>query len=204
MVPTGGDTKQFQVILRPDRLSSYHVTADEVVRALRATNENTSAGFYLEGGQQLLIHGVGRVRTPADLGETVVAMRGTEPVLVRQLGEVRVGPALKLGEGSHDGRPAVILGIQKQPGANTLELTKRLDAELDAIQKTLPEGMEIDRHIFRQSDFIEVSIRNVSAPCATSPNRGRASLRSWQRPAAAPTRATKPSCSAGSARHSAA
>jgi CzcA family heavy metal efflux pump len=161
VVPTGGDTKQYQVVLRPDRLSAYGLTADEVARALRATNENTSAGFYLEGGQQFLIHGVGRVRTTADLGETVVAVRGTEPVLVRQLGEVRIGPAMKLGEGSHDGRPAVILGIQKQPGANTLDLTKRLDAELDAIQKTLPEGMEIDRNIFRQSDFIEVAIGNV-------------------------------------------
>jgi CzcA family heavy metal efflux pump len=161
VVPTGGDTKQYQVVLRPDRLSAYGLTADEVVRALRATNENTSAGFYLEGGQQFLIHGVGRVRTTADLGETVVAVRGTEPVLVRQLGEVRIGPAMKLGEGSHDGRPAVILGIQKQPGANTLALTKRLDAELDAIQRTLPEGMEIDRNIFRQSDFIEVAIGNV-------------------------------------------
>ncbi len=163
VVPTGGDTKQFQVVLRPDRLSAYRLTADDVVRALRATNENTSAGFYLEGGQQLLIHGVGRVRAPDDLGETVVALRGVEPVLVRQLGEVRIGPAVKLGEGSHDGRPAVILGIQKQPGANTLELTRRLDAELDAIQKGLPEGMELDRDVFRQADFIEVSIRNVVA-----------------------------------------
>jgi CzcA family heavy metal efflux pump len=88
-------------------------------------------------------------------------MRGAEPVLVRHLGEVRIGPALKLGEGSHDGKPAVVIGIQKQPGANTLELTRRLDAELDAIQDTLPAGMEIDRNIFRQSDFIEVAIENV-------------------------------------------
>jgi CzcA family heavy metal efflux pump len=161
VVPTGGDTKQYQVLLRPERLAAYRVATDEVVRALRETNENTSAGFYLEGGQQFLIHGVGRVRTPADVAETVVATRGAEPILVRHLGEVRVGPALKLGEGSHDGKPAVVIGIQKQPGANTLELTRRLDAELDAIQKTLPAGMEIDRNIFRQSDFIEVAIENV-------------------------------------------
>jgi CzcA family heavy metal efflux pump len=161
VVPTGGDTKQYQVLLRPERLSAYGVTTDAVVRALRETNENTSAGFYLEGGQQFLIHGIGRVRTSADVAETVVGTRGAEPVLVRHLGEVRIGPALKLGEGSHDGKPAVVIGIQKQPGANTLELTRRLDAELDAIQKTLPAGMEIDRNIFRQSDFIEVAIENV-------------------------------------------
>jgi len=161
VIPTGGETKQYQVILSPERLSSYGIAVDEVVQALKSTNENTSAGFYLEGGQQYLIHGVGRVRRVEDIGETFVAMRGREPVLVRQLGEVRIGPALKLGEGSHDARPAVVLGIQKQPGANTLELTRRLDAVLDDIQATLPKGMEIDRHIFRQSDFIEVAIRNV-------------------------------------------
>jgi CzcA family heavy metal efflux pump len=161
VVPTGGETKQYQVLLRPERLAAYGVATGQVVRALRETNENTSAGFYVEGGQQFLIHGIGRVRAPADVAETVVATRGMEPILVRHLGEVRVGPALKLGEGSHDGRPAVVIGIQKQPGANTLELTRRLDAELDAIQKTLPAGMEIDRNIFRQSDFIEVAIENV-------------------------------------------
>jgi CzcA family heavy metal efflux pump len=161
VIPTGGETKQYQVILSPERLSSYGIAVDEVVQALKSTNENTSAGLYLEGGQQYLIHGIGRVRRTEDIGETFVAMRGREPVLVRQLGEVRIGPALKLGEGSHDARPAVVLGIQKQPGANTLELTRRLDAVLDDIQATLPRGMEIDRHIFRQSDFIEVAIRNV-------------------------------------------
>jgi CzcA family heavy metal efflux pump len=161
VIPTGGETKQYQVVLRPERLSAHGIAVDEVVRALRETNENTSAGFYLESGQQYLIQGVGRVRRPADIGETLVAMRGREPVLVRQLGEVGIGPALKLGEGSHDGKPAVVLGIQKQPGANTLALTRRLDAALDAIQGTLPKGMEIDRHIFRQADFIEVAIENV-------------------------------------------
>ena len=161
VVPTGGDTKQYQVILRPERLSAYSIALDEVVRALRETNENTAAGLYVEGGQQYLIQGLGRIRQPSDIGETVVAIRGSQPVLVRQLGEVMIGPALKIGEGSHDGKPAVVLGIQKQPGANTLELTRRLDATLDDVQATLPQGMAINRHIFRQSDFIEVAVGNV-------------------------------------------
>ncbi|HRC56081.1 MAG TPA: efflux RND transporter permease subunit, partial [Kofleriaceae bacterium] len=84
------------------------------------------------------------------------------PILIGQLGEVMVGAAIKRGEGSSDGRPAVVLGIQKQPGANTLELTKQIDAELLAIQKTLPEGMEIERDKARQSDFISTAIGNVS------------------------------------------
>lgn len=163
VVPTGGETKQYQVVLKPERLAAYRLSVEDVVEALRETSENTSAGFYVEGGQQYLIHGMGRVQRAEDIGETVVAMREGEPVLVRHLADVRIGAALKLGEGSHDARPAVVLGIQKQPGANTLELTARLDAALDSIERSLPKGMRISRHIFRQADFIDVAIHNVLA-----------------------------------------
>jgi CzcA family heavy metal efflux pump len=161
--PTGGETRQYQVVVRPERLSALGVTVDQVVEALEHSNQNTSAGFFTSGSQEYLIHGVGRVFRPEDVGETFVALRGDRPVLVRDLAEVRIGAAVKRGEGSHDGRPAVILGVQKQPTANTLELTRRLDAVLDEIQASLPEGMEIDRHIFRQADFIETAVRNVVA-----------------------------------------
>ncbi len=163
VIPTGGDTKQYQVILRPERLAAYRIGVDEVLRAVAATNENASAGLYHEGGQQYLIRGLGRAHRPEDIAATVVAVRGSEPVLVRHLGDVRVGAAPKMGEGSQRGRPAVVIGIQKQPGANTLELTERLDAVLDEVQSALPPGMTIERDIFRQADFISVAIRNVMA-----------------------------------------
>jgi CzcA family heavy metal efflux pump len=162
VVPIGGDTKQFQVLAAPERLAAYHVGLDDLVAAVSKTNENTSAGFYREGGQEYLIHGIGRVYRADDIGETLVAMRGGKPVLVRDVAAVLIGPALKRGEGSHNGEPAVVLGIQKQPGANTLELTERLDAVLDQIQETLPPGMDINRHIFRQADFISISVENVT------------------------------------------
>lgn len=163
VVPIGGDTKQFQVLADPERLAAYHVSLNELVEALRETNENTSGGFYKEGGQEYLIHGIGRVFSPDDIAETFVAMRGDKPVLVRHLAKVQIGPAQKRGEGAHNGKPAVVLGIQKQPGANTLELTRRLDAVLDQLQTTLPPGMKVERHIFRQADFIDVAVRNVTA-----------------------------------------
>jgi Cu/Ag efflux pump CusA len=103
------------------------------------------------------------VHRPEDIAETVVALRGDQPVLVRQIAEVRIGPALKRGEGAHNAKPAVVLGIQKQPGANTLELTGRLDGVLDGIEASLPEGMKISRHIFRQADFISTAIHNLLA-----------------------------------------
>ena len=163
IIPIGGDTKQYQVLVKPERLSAYRIGLNEVVKALEETNENASAGFYREGGQEYLIHAIGRVQQPEDIAETVVALRNGEPILVRHLGEVRIGPALKRGEGSHNAEPAVVLGIQKQPDVNTLELTRKLDAVLDGIEASLPEGMQINRHIFRQANFISVAINNLLA-----------------------------------------
>ncbi len=161
VTPTGGGQKQYQVLLSPSKLKAYNVSLDEVEDALRKSNENTSAGFRVAGGQEYLIQGIGRISSVDDIAQTVVASRDARPILVRDLGEVRIGEALKRGEGSHDAKPAVILGIQKQPGTNTLELTQRLDVVLDEIQKTLPAGMTIDKHIFRQADFIEIAVHNL-------------------------------------------
>ena len=161
VIPIGGGVKQYQVLLSPERMAAYGVSLTEVTEAVRTTNQNTSAGFYVEGGQEYLIHGVGRVRQSAEIGQTVVAMHDEQPVFLHQVADVQTGPALKRGEGAAQGKPAVILSLQKQPGANTLTLTQELDNILDAIQRTLPAGMAINAHVFRQADFIAVAIENV-------------------------------------------
>ncbi len=161
VISTGGETKQFQVVLKPARLAAYGIAVDAVIEALSRSNENISAGFYAEGGQEFLIHGLGRVRSPADIADTLVAMRDNEPVLVKHIAEVRIGPALKRGAGAANGEPAVVIGIQKQPTANTLSLTRSIDAVLAEIQTALPEGMYIETHVFRQADFISLAIDNL-------------------------------------------
>ncbi|MBI3471957.1 MAG: efflux RND transporter permease subunit [Candidatus Solibacter usitatus] len=161
VIPTGGGQKQYQVLVDAQRLRAYHLTLVDVETALKAANRNSSAGFMVAGGQEYLIQGIGRVRTEEDIGRVVVASVGTRPILIRDLASVRIGEALKRAEGSHNAAPAVILGIQKQPGANTLELTRALDSTLDAIQRTLPPGMSLDRRIFRQADFIERALGNL-------------------------------------------
>jgi CzcA family heavy metal efflux pump len=163
VVATGGERRQFEVVLEPDKLTAYGVTADQVVAALRESNASVSAGFINQGGQEYLVHGMGRVRTPEDVGEALVVSRKDQPVLVRHLGEVRMGAALRRGEGSYGGSPAVVVGLQKQPGANTLELTGRIERELDELERTLPAGLELRRNVFRQADFIEVAVHNVLA-----------------------------------------
>jgi CzcA family heavy metal efflux pump len=159
VTPIGGGEKQYQVILSPSRLRAYQVTLKEVTDALSAANENVSAGFINERGSEILMTGIGRLRTLEDIGETVVSTRGTVPVRIIDLGEVREGESPRRGEASAQAKPAVILGIQKQPGANTLALTSELDRVLSEIR--LPEGMTIDKAIMRQSDFIAVAVKNV-------------------------------------------
>jgi len=161
VTPIGGAERQYQVIAHPEQLRANHVSLTELLDAVKGASQNTSAGVYTEGPQEYVLQAVGRVRRPDEIGETVVALRGGRSVLIRDLADVREGAAFKRGEGSRNGTPAVIVGVQKQPGANTLELTARLDRELDRLQQELPKGMTIDRKIFRQADFIEVAVDNV-------------------------------------------
>ena len=163
VVPIGGDTRQFQVQVFPDRLAAYGIALDQVAQALGQSNENTSAGFYSENGQEYLIYGLGRIERLSDIGETVVTRIDGMPVTVADLAEVDIGPAFKRGTASANGKDAVVLAVQKQPDANTLELTARLDETAAQLEAALPEGMRIDTTLFRQADFIAVAIENVSA-----------------------------------------
>ncbi len=161
VTPIGGSERQFQVIAHPDALRANNITLTELLTAVRGASQNTSAGIYTEGPQEYVLEAVGRARTAEEIGETVVALRGDRSVLVRNVADVREGAAFKRGEGSRSGKPAVIVGVQKQPGANTIDVTSRLDRELDTLQTELPAGVTIDRRIFRQADFIQVAVENV-------------------------------------------
>jgi CzcA family heavy metal efflux pump len=161
VIPNGGDTRQFQVIADPVRMASFDISLDQLMQAVGGSNENTSAGFYVENAQEFLIHGRGRVREPADIGEVFLTRRGDRPVLVRDVAEVVVGAAPSRGTAAFNGERAVVVGIQKQPGANTLALTAQIDRVLADIQSTLPAGMSISANLFRQADFIEVGIGNL-------------------------------------------
>jgi CzcA family heavy metal efflux pump len=163
VIPIGGEVKQYQVLADPDRMLATGVTLEEVVRAARGSNENASGGVYMDKGQEYVIRGLGRVQSADDIASTVVAVKGGIPVLLRQVAEVRVGAAPSYGDGSVNAKPGVVLAVQKQPGANTLELTERIERELNAMQQTLPAGMTIHSQLFRQAEFIDVAVNNVIA-----------------------------------------
>jgi CzcA family heavy metal efflux pump len=162
VVPIGGGVRQYQVRVDPDRLRAFDVTLEQVEKAIAASNQNSTGGLFVRGGQESLIRGVGRIASAADIEDTAIVVRDGAPILVRQVAKVEVGPGIRRGEGSSNARAAVVIAIQKQPGANTLELTERIDRELDAIQATLPAGMTIERNKVRQADFIETAVANVA------------------------------------------
>jgi CzcA family heavy metal efflux pump len=161
VVPIGGEVKQYQVLVSPEKLTAYDISLNEVLHAAEQSNTNSSGGAYMDAGQEYLIRGIGRVQNLEDIATSVIAMRGNLPVLIRDVAEVKIGPAIKFGDGSANAKPAAIIMVQKQPNANTLELTTRIESTIAEIQKTLPPGIAINTQIFRQADFIRVAIDNV-------------------------------------------
>ena len=161
VVNMGGGVRQYQVLVNPQRMRDFSISLAEVERAIGFSNSATSGGFLNRGGQEFLIRNMGRIETLDDLGNTVVALRGSVPVYVRDIARVQFGPQIKRGESSYNGQHSVIMQITKQPGANTLELTERVEAALDEIRAGLPEGVVVDPAVFRQADFISTAIDNV-------------------------------------------
>ena len=161
VVPIGGEVKQYQVHVRPDAMQARGISLNEVLVAATHSNENASGGIYRDSGREILIRGIGRANHVNDIARTVVTTRNGVPVLLEDVAHVNIGPAPRFGIASVNAQPAVILSVQKQPGANTLLLTERIERELASIQEQLPEGITINRSIFRQATFISLAVNNV-------------------------------------------
>jgi CzcA family heavy metal efflux pump len=157
----GGELKQYQVLTNPERLARYDVTLDELTEAVEQSNAVTGGGFLLAQDEESLIRIVGRATSLTDIEQTVVKLSEPAPITIGQVADVRHAGPVKRGDGSVNTQPAVILSVQKQPGADTLELTEQIEAELAKIQKTLPADVKIDPHVFQQATFIEAAIDNV-------------------------------------------
>ncbi len=160
--PIGGETRQLQVTVSPSALLEHGVPLADVLSAVARSSSQPAAGFHVEGGQEYLVRGLGRARSPEDISSAVVRAQNGTPLRVGRLADVAWGPEPARGTASYGNRPAVILSVQKQPGVNTLALTEAVDRALERLQQTLPAGVVVEKENFRQADFIEVAIRNVS------------------------------------------
>jgi CzcA family heavy metal efflux pump len=162
VVVIGGDYKQYQVFADPAKMKYYDVSLEELTEKVKEANTNAPGGFLNQYGNQYIIKGSGRAYAIDDLEEAVVKQINGQSIKIKDVAEVKVGAADKIGDGSLNADPAVILTISKQPDVNTLELTERLDVAIAELETSLPESVEIRSQIFRQADFIDASISNLN------------------------------------------
>lgn len=157
----GGDYKQYQIIAQPQLMNHYGITMSELERVCKSLSNNSSGGILRDFGNEYILRGMGRSNSLEELGGSFIKRVGGHPVLLEDVAEVTIGSALKMGEASQNGAPAVILAISKQPNINTLNVTEQIEKNLVEIQRALPPDVRMGTHIFRQADFIEASVRNV-------------------------------------------
>ncbi len=161
VIPIGGEVRQFQVEPNTVRMSELGITHDQLEAALKGYSSNTSGGFLELNGREYLIRNLGRTSQLDDLQNVALSAKNGQPILLRQIANVTFAPAIKRGDAGFEGKPAVILGIQKQPTADTITLTRSIETALAEMQKSLPAGMESPRVTFRQASFIEASITTL-------------------------------------------
>ena len=157
----GGEEKEYQIRPQPERMQYYGVTLDELIGAVEEANFNASGGILNEYGNEYVVRGMGRAATVEEIGATLVKREDDRSVRVRDIAEVEIGAAPKIGDGAYCGTPAVIVTITKQPNINTLNLTNRVEASLGQIGSTLPSDVKIHTDIFNQGEFIERAVGNV-------------------------------------------
>ena len=158
----GGDIKEYQVLLHPERMKHYGVTLGEVMEVTRGMNQNTNGGVIYEYGNEYIVRGVVSTEEVQEMARAVIKTVGGAPVTLEDIADVRIGAQQpKLGTASEKGKPAVLITVTKQPHTGTIELTERLEAALHDLQKNLPPDVRVSTDTFRQSRFIENSIGNV-------------------------------------------
>lgn len=157
----GGDYKQYQVLADPLRMAIYKVTIDELAASCRSLGTNSAGNVLRQHGNEYAIRGMARTSNIEDLQHSVVKWNNNKPVFLKDIATVQIGAAVKMGHASQNGLPSVILSVSKQPNINTLKVTEEIEANLQALARSLPPDIQINTKIFRQADFIETSVSNV-------------------------------------------
>jgi HME family heavy-metal exporter len=162
VIPIGGEIRQYRIAPDPALMHDLEITTDELVKALRQFSANTGGGFIDQHTQEYLIRNIGRTTRLEDLRNLVVAYKTGQPLLLHQIADVDFAARVKRGDAGVNGKPAVILSVQKQPGADTTRLTAEVEKALGDLTPFLPKGVQADEILFRQANFIQSSIGNVA------------------------------------------
>jgi HME family heavy-metal exporter len=161
VIPIGGEVRQYRVSPNPAALRALSVGYDQLERALKQFGVNSGGGYTDQYAREYLIRNVGRSTSLDDLRNLVVATAGNTAIYLRQVAEVEFAPKFKRGEAGYMGKPAVVVSVEKQPGIDTVVLTREIEQSLQETAGSLPPGMKADQILFRQANFIETSVHNL-------------------------------------------
>ena len=161
VIPIGGQVRQFQVQPNTRRMAELGLSILQIEDALRGYSANTSGGFLESNNREYLIRHIGRTSSLEDLKNIAVSNRNGQTILLRQVADITFAPAVKRGDAGYEGGPAVILGVQKQPSADTVVLTKKIESAITELKQGLPTGMDAPKVTFRQASFIDASISTL-------------------------------------------
>lgn len=157
----GGGVRQFQILLSADKIQKLQISIEDIEHNLSEISLNSTGGFINIEKNESLIRVLGAIRDREEILSSVVGQHLGKPVLVRDIADVVEAPQTMRGDASVNAKSGVIMSIQKQPGVSTIELTKKIEAALKELQKSLPLGVDLSPNLFKQSNFIESSIGNV-------------------------------------------
>lgn len=161
VIPMGGGLKQYQIMISAEKINLKGLTIEDLDHLLRKISQNTTGGYFNKGGSELLIRNIGVVTSVDDIKNTVVGLHFGKAVLLSDIADVKIAPAIKRGDSSYNGNPSVAMVIQKQPDSDTVQITKDIDAAINDLKSSLPEGVGISTDVFKQSSFIEASIKGI-------------------------------------------
>ncbi|MDO9265440.1 MAG: efflux RND transporter permease subunit, partial [Desulfosalsimonadaceae bacterium] len=161
VIPIGGGRLQYQVQVDAVKLRTYNLTLKEIETAVANANQNTTGGFIEKQSEEYLVRNIGRVKDFSEFANAVVTSREGVPIVVGNVAELIQGVQVKRGDASINGEPCVILMVQKQPGQDTISLTRQIETAMADVRRALPAGVELDDNLFRQERFIHASISNV-------------------------------------------
>ncbi len=162
VIAYGGDVRQYQVLVDPAKLKALNVTLEEVTAAARGANVNAAGGFLINPDQEIVIRGVGRIDSIEQLGNSAITARNGTPILLKDVADVRIGAALKRGDGSLNGERAIAVMVNKQPQYDTPTVTRAIERAMEEVKAGLPKDVKVIE-TFRQNNFIDAAIENVTS-----------------------------------------
>lgn len=163
VISLGGGLKQYQILVSAEKLNKYQLSLDKVDKVLSDISQNSTGGFLEKNKQEYLVRNIGVVNTIEDIEDTFVGMHFGNPILIKDIARVVIAPKLKRGDASFNGKPAIVMTIQKQPNADTVDISNNIEKAIEELKPSLPDSVVVNPNVFKQANFIQSSIDGIAS-----------------------------------------